>query len=43
MYIMAYSEPMTYSGIFRTVDIFRHFYARYSGTQEQFMYILNVI
>ena len=44
MYIMAYSEPMASSGIFRTVDIFSQFQARYSGiTQEQFMHILNLI
>ena len=35
---------MAYSGIFRTVDIFSQFQARYSGfTQEQFMHILNFI
>ena len=44
MYIKAYSEYMAYSGIFRTVDIFSHFQARYSGiTQEQFMHILNLV
>ena len=44
MYIKAYSEPMAYSGIFRTIDIFSQFQARYSGiTQEQFMHILNLI
>ena len=44
MYIKAYSEPMTYSDIFRTIDIFSQFQARYSGnTQEQFMHILNLI
>ena len=44
MYIKAYSELMTYSGIFRTIDIFSQFHGRYSGiTQEQFMYILNFI
>ena len=44
MNIKAYSEPMAYSGIFRTIDIFSQFQARYSGiTQEQFMHILNLI
>ena len=44
MYIKAYSEYMAYSGIFRTVDIFSQFQARYSGiTQEQFMHTLNLI
>ena len=44
MYIMAYSKPMAYSGIFRTVVIFSQFQANYSGiTQEQFMHILNLI
>ena len=44
MYIKAYSELMVYSGIFRTIDLFSQFQARYSGiTQEQFMFILNVI
>ena len=44
MYIKAYSEYMVYSDIFRTVDIFIQFQARYSGiTQEQFMNILNLI
>ena len=44
MYIKAYSEPMAYSGIFKTIDIFSQFQARYSGiTQEQFMLILNFI
>ena len=44
MYIKAYSEYMAYSGIFRTVDIFSQFQARYSGiTQEQFMHILNLV
>ena len=43
MYIKAYSELMTYSGIFRTIDIFSQFHGRYSGiTQEQFMHILNL-
>ena len=42
MYIKAYSEPMAYSGIFRTIYIFSQFQhggfqARYSWiTQEQF-------
>ena len=44
MYIKAYSEYMAYPGIFRTVDIFSQFQARYSGfTQEQFMHILNLL
>ena len=44
MYIKEYLEYMVYSGIFRTVDIFSQFQARYSGfTQEQFMHILNFI
>ena len=44
IYIKAYSEHMAYSGIFRTIDIFSQFQARYSGvTQEQFMHILNLI
>ena len=39
----AYSERMTYSGIFRTIHIFNQFQPRYSGlTQEQFMHILNL-
>ena len=43
MYIKVYSEPMAYSHIFRTIDIFSQFKARYSGiTQEQFMHILNL-
>ena len=43
MYIKGYLEPMAYSGIFRTIDIFSLFQARYSGiTQEQFMHILNL-
>ena len=43
MYIKACSEYMVYSGIFRTVDIFKQFQARYSGvTQEQFMHILKL-
>ena len=38
MYIKSYSEPVVYSGIFRTIDIFSQFQARNSGTtQEQFM------
>ena len=44
MNIKAYSEPMAYSGIFGTIDIFSQFQARYSGiTQKQFMHILNLI
>ena len=44
MYIKAYLELMVYSGIFRTIDLFSQFQARYSGiTQEQFMLILNFI
>ena len=44
MYIKAYSEPMVYSGIFRTILIFSQFQARYSGiTQDPFMHILNFI
>ena len=44
MYITTYSEPMAYSGIFRTIDIFSQVQARYSGiTQEQFIHILNFI
>ena len=44
MYIKAYSQGMAYSGIFRTIDIFSQFQARYSGiTLEQFMHILNLI
>ena len=43
MYIEAYSEPVVYSGIFRTTNIFSQFQARYSGiTQEPFMHILNL-
>ena len=43
MYIKAYSEHMAYSSIFRAINIFSQFYARYSGiTQEQFMHILNL-
>ena len=39
----AYSELMAYSRIFRTIDIFNQFQARYSGiTQEQFMHILDL-
>ena len=30
MHIKAYSEPMVYSGIFGTIDIFRQFQVRYS-------------
>ena len=41
MYIKVYSEPVAYSGIFRTVDIFSQFHTRYSDTQEQFIHILN--
>ena len=38
MHIKAYSELMVYSGIFRAIDLFGQFQARYSGiTQEQFM------
>ena len=40
IYIKAYSEPMAYSAIFRTVDIFRQFQ---TTTQEQFMHILNLV
>ena len=44
MYIKAYSELMVYSRIFRTIDIFSQFQARYSGiTQDQFMLILKLI
>ena len=44
MYIKAQSELMVYSGIFRTIDTFSQFQARYSGiTQDQFMYILTLI
>ena len=44
MYIKANSEDMAYSGIFRTIDIFTQFYARYSRiTQEQFMNVLALI
>ena len=44
MYIKAYLQPIAHSGIFRTIDIFSQFQARYSGvTQEQFMQILNLI
>ena len=38
MYIEAYSEPMAYSGIFRTIDIFSQFQARYSGITQRAMY-----
>ena len=40
---LEYLEPMAYSGILRTVNIFSQFQASYSGiTQEQFiMYVLN--
>ena len=39
MYIIAYSEPTAYSGIFRTVDIFSQFQVRYPGiTQERITY-----
>ena len=38
MDIMAYLETMTYLGIFKIVDIFSKFQARYSGvSQEQFI------
>ena len=44
MYIKGYSEPMVYSSIFRTTDIFSQFQAHYSGiTHEQFMHTLNLI
>ena len=44
MYIKAYSQPLAYSSIFRTVEIFIQFQARNSGiTQERFMPILNLI
>ena len=44
MYIKAYREPMAYSGIFRTGDIFSQFQAHYSGiTQEQFIHTLNFV
>ena len=44
MYIKGYSAYVACSGIFRTVEIFNQFQARYSGiTQEQFMHILNLI
>ena len=44
MYIKAYVELPAYSGIFRTVDIFSQFHARYPGiTQELFMHILNLV
>ena len=45
MYIKAYmSEPMAYSGIFRTVYIFSQFQAHYSGIiQKQFMLILSLL
>ena len=34
---------MVYSGIFRTIDIFSKFQARYSGiAQDQFMLIMNL-
>ena len=34
---------MTYLSIFRIIDIFSQFQARYSGiSQEQFMHILNI-
>ena len=42
MYIKAYSEYIAYSGIFRTVDIFSQFHARYSGITQD-MHILNLI
>ena len=39
-----YLEPMAYSGIFGTIDMFNQFQANYSGiTPEQFMHILNLI
>ena len=44
MYIKAYSEPMPYSEIFRTIDISSLFQARYSGiNQEQFWHILSLV
>ena len=39
MYIKAYSERMTYTVIFRTVDIFSQFHTL---LKEQFMHILNL-
>ena len=39
MYIIANLELTAYLGIFRTVDIFRQFQARYPGiTQERTIY-----
>ena len=44
MFIKAYSEPMVYSGTFRTLDIFSLFQAQYSGiATEQLMHILNLV
>ena len=44
MYIKAYSEPMAYSEIFRTIDISSLFQAPYSGiNQEKFLHILNFV
>ena len=44
MYINAYSEPMAYSGIVRTVDILSQFQAHYSGvTQKQLIHIPRLI
>ena len=44
MYMKTCSEPMAYSGIFRTVDIFCQFEAHYSGiTHEHFMHIPKLI
>ena len=43
MYIKAYPESIACSGIFRTIDIFSQFQARYRGiTQEEFMHILCI-
>ena len=43
MCIKAYLEHMDYSGIYRAIDIFSQFQARYSGiTLEEFMHILNL-
>ena len=42
IYIKAYSEPMAYSAILRTIDIFRQFQT-VSVSQEQFMNILNLV
>ena len=44
MFIKAYSELLVYLGIFRTIDKFSQFQARYSGiTQDQLMFLLNLI